>query len=218
MVDVTQQIESVRRIVADREVDGAPVKAVTVSQTYDVPVTDVWDAMTTPERIPRWLMPVTGDLRLGGSYQLEGNAGGTILECDAPHRLRVSWEYGGGVSWVTVTLTPDGPERATVEIEHLAPVDEHWDEFGPGAAGIGWDSILLALALHLSGGSLGGPAEAAAWSASAEGLEFMRASGEEWCAAHVAAGEPEPAARAAADRSITAYTAPPEAVEAPQQQ
>jgi hypothetical protein len=171
--------------------------------------------MTTAERIPRWLLPVTGDLRPGGSYQLEGNAGGTILECEAPHRLRVTWEYGGGMSWVTATLSPEGAGRTTVEIEHVTPVDEHWEQFGPGAVGIGWDSTVLGLALHLSGGELGGPEEAVAWSVSPEGLEFMRLSGEQWYAAHVAAGEPEQAARAAADRTITAYTTLPEQAEPP---
>ena len=33
-----------------------------------------------PDRIPRWIGgAVTGDLRLGGRYQIEGNASGEIL-------------------------------------------------------------------------------------------------------------------------------------------
>ena len=44
----------------------------------------MWDACTDPERIGRWFLPVSGDLRLGGRYQLEGNAGGEILRCEPP--------------------------------------------------------------------------------------------------------------------------------------
>jgi uncharacterized protein YndB with AHSA1/START domain len=50
---------------------------VTITQVYAAPVEDVWDACTNPARIPRWFLPVSGELRLGGRYQLEGNAGGT---------------------------------------------------------------------------------------------------------------------------------------------
>ena len=35
--------------------------------TYRRRIEDVWDACTTAERIGRWFLPVTGDLRLGGS-------------------------------------------------------------------------------------------------------------------------------------------------------
>lgn len=43
----------------------------------------MWDACTDPERIPRWFLPISGDLRLNGRYQLEGNAGGAITEAAA---------------------------------------------------------------------------------------------------------------------------------------
>ena len=48
----------------------------------------MWDAVTSAERIPRWFLPISGDLRLGGRYQLEGNAGGEVLECAPPARRR----------------------------------------------------------------------------------------------------------------------------------
>ena len=71
----------------------------TIGQTYDATVEEVWEACTTAERIPRWFLPVTGDLRLHGRYQLEGNAGGEILTCDPPNGFTATWEYGGDVSW-----------------------------------------------------------------------------------------------------------------------
>src|SRR6266567_1995164 len=113
---------------------------------------DVWDACTNPERIPRWFLPVSGELRLGGRYQLEGNAGGTIEGCDPPKSFFATWEYGGEVSWIEVRLTAEAADRTRLELEHIAHVsDERWAEFGPAAVGIGWDSAVLGLSLHLSG-------------------------------------------------------------------
>ncbi|MEU3767156.1 hypothetical protein AB0E55_19080 [Amycolatopsis keratiniphila] len=37
---------------------------------------------------------MTGDLRLGGSFALEGGEHVEILACDPPQRLRVSWLFG----------------------------------------------------------------------------------------------------------------------------
>ena len=59
-----------------------------ISAVYDTTLDDLWDACTNAERIPRWFLPVSGELRDGGRYQLEGNAGGTIERCDPPTRLR----------------------------------------------------------------------------------------------------------------------------------
>ena len=58
-------------------------------------------------RIPRWFLPLSGELRLGGRYQLPGNVGGENLTCDVPRHLAVTWEFGGGVSWVDVRLSKD---------------------------------------------------------------------------------------------------------------
>ena len=55
---------------------------------------DVWDAITSPERLVRWFLPISGDLRVGGRYQLEGNAGGEIVRCDRPSEIGLTWEIG----------------------------------------------------------------------------------------------------------------------------
>src|SRR3990170_3669274 len=83
--------------------DGEELRLLTVRRTYDATAEDVWDALTTRERIPRWMLPITGDLEVGGRFQLEGNAGGEILACDRPERLSITWEYGGQISWVDVS-------------------------------------------------------------------------------------------------------------------
>ncbi len=199
------RLDTVTRTVTNGERDGIPTKSVTLSQAYPVGVHELWDAVTDGERISRWLMPITGDLRLGGHYQLEGNAGGTIEECVPAERLAVTWEYGGEVSWVVARLTGDDTS-SSLHVEHVAHVDdERWGQFGPGAVGIGWDMMLLGLTLHLSSGVGMTPEEGAAWTATDDGRAFMRGSGKAWCEAQVASGEDEVAAREASERCLTAY-------------
>ncbi|HET7799665.1 MAG TPA: SRPBCC domain-containing protein [Humibacillus xanthopallidus] len=199
------RLGTVDRMVASGSRDGADTKTVTVSQSYPVGIDDLWSAVTDSERISRWLMPISGDLRLGGHYQLEGNAGGTIEECVPRERIAVTWEFAGEVSWVVATLS-GGHTESALRVEHVAHVDaQRWEEYGPGAVGIGWDSMLLGLTLHLESGSGMDREEAAAWVASDDGRAFMRGSGDAWCRAQVDAGEDEAAARAAADRCIAAY-------------
>jgi uncharacterized protein YndB with AHSA1/START domain len=210
MIDVTHEISSVQRSIGARTLAAGEARVLTIARTYDADIDDVWDAMTSAERIPRWFLPVSGDLRVGGRYQLEGNAGGTVERCDPPKGFAATWEYGGEVSWIEVRLS--AAEHGTrFELEHTAHVDdERWAEYGPGAVGIGWDSAILGLALHLVDGADIVLEYDAAWMASDEARTFMTLSSEEWYAASVAAGTDPAAARAAADRCTAAYTAAPE--------
>ena len=61
--------------------DGAPTKIAIARRIYPADQADLWDALTNADRIPRWFLPVSGDLRVGGRYQLEGNAGGVVERC-----------------------------------------------------------------------------------------------------------------------------------------
>ncbi|PRX46125.1 uncharacterized protein YndB with AHSA1/START domain [Prauserella shujinwangii] len=209
MIDVRHQISAVRRQLGSRTLEAGEARVLSVSQVYDTTVEDLWDAVTTPERIARWFMPVSGDLRLHGRFQLEGNASGTIERCDPPKSFAATWEYGGEVSWIEVRLSADDG-KARFELEHTAHVsDELWAQFGPGAVGIGWDMALMGLALHVAGAPQVDPQESAAWTMSDEGRRFLTESGERWYEANVGAGTDPAEARAAADRVVAAYTAPP---------
>ncbi|MFG2052864.1 SRPBCC family protein [Micromonospora sp. NPDC048930] len=211
MIDVTGQISAVERRIGNRTLPAGEARVQTISRTYDAPVEDVWDACTNAERIPRWFMPVSGELKLGGRYQLEGNAGGTIERCDPPHSFAATWEYGGEVSWIEVRLTEAGAGRTRFELEHVAHVDDQrWAEFGPGATGVGWELGLLGLASHLAADGSGvSPDQAAAWMGSEEGRRFVALSSEGWAEASVAAGTPADEARAAGDRVTAFYTGTP---------
>jgi len=211
MIDTTNQIDQVDRAVSTRNLDSGEAKVATISQSYDTTVEDLWDACTNIERIPRWLMPITGELRLGGRYQLEGNAGGVVESCDRPEHFSATWEFGGEVSWIDVKLASTATGRAKLTVEHIAHVDaERWAQYGPSAVGIGWDSMFLGLALHLSSGAAMDPAEAMSWMASDDGKKFMRASSQRWCDAEILDGADPAAAQVAADRTYAAYTGQPE--------
>ena len=214
MIDVKHQINEVRREVGTKVLEAGEARVVTISQTYEGSLDDVWHACTNPERIPRWFLPVSGDLRLGGRYQLEGNAGGTIERCDPPNSFAATWEFGGEISWIEVRLAEQPDGRIRFELEHVAHVaDERWAQFGPGAVGVGWDLALVGLARHMSGGAPMDPQQGAAWAGSDEGREFISLSSEQWCQASIAAGTPVAEAQAAAARTTAFYTGtepPPE--------
>jgi uncharacterized protein YndB with AHSA1/START domain len=210
MIDVVHEINAIHRQVGGRTVEAGEERTVTLSRTYDAPIDDVWDACTNPERIPRWFLPVSGELRVGGRYQLEGNAGGTITSCDAPHRFEATWEFDGNVTWIAVSLAAvEGDEgRTRFSLAHSAIVNDHWGQYGPGAVGVGWDLGLMGLTLHLaSGGDAVDSAEVFAWQSSADGLRFMALSSDGWRDAHVASEVVSvEEATAQADRTLAAYT------------
>ncbi|MEV4305285.1 SRPBCC family protein [Nonomuraea sp. NPDC049624] len=202
-MDSLDEISRIRRELTDGE-----RKTVTLARHYDAEVADVWDACTDAERIARWFMPVSGDLRLGGTYQLEGNAGGEILACEPPSYLRVSWLFGPdpGFSEVEVRLSAEG-EGTRFELRHTAEVPpEMWGRFGPGAVGVGWDLGLLGLRLHLSGLPM---PDKAGFELTADGRRYITASSRAWGAAFAAAGAP-PEAAAAAVAATTAFYLPTE--------
>lgn len=205
-VDVDGQIEAVARGLDTRERDGRKTLVSTISQRYDTTVEDLWEACTSAERLPRWFGPVSGDLRLGGGYQVEDNAGGTIETCEPPRSFSATWEYGGGVSWIAVRVDPEG-DGARLTLEHTAHADAEaafWEQFGPGATGVGWDLALVGLAQHLHAGA-DMPQEADGWEKTDEGHRFITASSAHWAEASVASGTPRAKAEAARDRTTAFF-------------
>jgi uncharacterized protein YndB with AHSA1/START domain len=210
VINASEQINAVRRVVGGRTLAAGEARVATVSQTYNAGIDDVWDACTNPERLPRWFLPISGDLRVGGHYQLQGNAGGTVERCEAPNSFGATWEYGGDVSWIEVRLarTPDGGTLFT--LEHTGSVDDaKWAEFGPGAIGVGWDMTLTGLAMYLASGEPNDADRFMAWMMSDDGKQFLTSSSLRWRDANIEAGTDPDAANAAAERTTAAYTAVP---------
>jgi uncharacterized protein YndB with AHSA1/START domain len=207
VIEVVEQINCVERRVGRRTFGAGEARTVVITRTYDAALEDVWDACTNPERIPRWFLPVSGELHVGGRYQLEGNAGGKIERCDPPHSFAATWDFGANVAWIELRLSDVGEGRTRFELSHIAPGDdEHWAQYGPGAVGVGWELALVGLARHIASGVALDPAAAAAWGASEEGREFVALSSRAWGDAAIESGEDAAGARAAAERTAAFYT------------
>ncbi|MCK2238530.1 MULTISPECIES: SRPBCC family protein [unclassified Crossiella] len=176
MIDIAQQLAAIHRAVGNRTLDESDVVAVTLRREYEAEIADVWDAVTDPDRVRRWFLPLSGDLREGGAFQLEGNAGGDILTCQAPRLLKVT--FGGPVSLVTLTLTEGGkPETTVLELDHTVPKEMAGSGAGALYVGPGWDGAFLGLALYLAGERTEDPVAAAN---STEGQTFSLGSVRAW--------------------------------------
>jgi uncharacterized protein YndB with AHSA1/START domain len=206
MIDVPHQMNRTRRSVGDRVLEVGEAHVVTIGQAYPTDAADLWDALTNSERIPRWFLPVSGDLRVGGRYQLQGNAGGTVLSCDPPREFTATWRFNGAVSWIEVRVFDDGVDQSRFELAHIARADDDiWRQYGPGAVGIGWELGMCGLAVHLRTGAVVDPARFEKWSMGEDGKRFVTEAADGWGQAAVAAGLDPEWSRAAAERSRAFY-------------
>ena len=204
--DISTLIGAVKREVRELTYQGKPAAMVVASRCFDTTIEDLWDAITNAERLPRWFSKVLGELKLGGRYQVEGNAGGTITRCEPPRELALTWEFGGDTSWVNVSLSEEG-EGTRLELQHIAHPGPHWDQFGPGAVGVGWELGLMGLARYIENPAAEKPPEAdPAWIASDEAKRFMRMSSDGWARAAIASGVSEATALARAERTRACYS------------
>ena len=204
-LDVENHLDAVERSVSSPERDGQPARSVTLTRSYATTVEDLWDAVTNSERIPRWFLPVSGELEYGGRYQLEGNAGGEITACEPLSHFALTWEFGEDVSWVEARFSEDGAGSARLTLTHTAYLSEHWSEYGPGAVGVGWELGLMGLAIYIAQPAEPMPDEVD-FATSPDGKAFISGSSEMWAQAALDAGAEPDAARAAARRTTAFYT------------
>ncbi len=97
----------------------APSQTATIAFEFDLPhaPAKVWRALTEPELLAEWLLPVI-DLNLapGAAFTFrrdplpgwDGVVNCRVLEVDGPRKLRYSWVVGDMDTVVTFTLTPWG--------------------------------------------------------------------------------------------------------------
>ncbi|MCG8918329.1 SRPBCC family protein [Actinokineospora sp. PR83] len=202
MIDIAHQLAAVHRAVSAVDSPSGEVVGVVLRRRYDAAVEDVWDAVTDPGRLARWFLPISGDLRVGGAFQLDGSAGGEIQVCEAPALLQVT--FGGPTSVVRLRLT--GNDGATdLELEHTVPIEIAGSGAGALYVGPGWDEAFKALALFFDGALAEDPIAA---SNSVEGQEFCRGSIEAWVAVVEASGTASAAEVAAATEAAMAQFAP----------
>jgi uncharacterized protein YndB with AHSA1/START domain len=198
MIDIAQQISAIsRQVAADTQ-----TATVTLQRRYAAAVEDVWDAITDPDRVRRWFLPLSGELRPGGSFQLEGHVGGEIISCEPPGHLAVT--FGGETSLVDVRLSADG-EQTLLILEHSVPLSLAGSAAGALYVGPGWDGALMGVALYLDGQVAEDPVAAAN---SPEAQQFCVESIDVWTAAVEATGSAEAEAIAAGRQAALAQYAP----------
>ena len=207
--NVKENLDAVERSVSSLERDGQLAHAVILSRGYATTVQDLWDAVTNADRIPGWFLPITGKLELGGRFQLEGNAGGSITACQPPSHYAITWEFGGDVSWVDVRVADDGGGQARLTVTHTFHHSGHWETYGPGATGVGFEMGLLGLYMHLTDPDQPKP-DPMEFAMSADGKALLTGSSQAWGDADLAAGTDPALARAAAARTAAFYTGEPE--------
>ncbi|WP_217518286.1 hypothetical protein [Streptomyces lunaelactis] len=62
MIGFVDRINAARREVGNHPVATGEGRSLLLRRSYDASIEDVWNACTDPDRISRWLAPVTGDL------------------------------------------------------------------------------------------------------------------------------------------------------------
>lgn len=205
MIDIRNQLDAIQREVTEQQTDAGEAVSVLLRRSYDSPIEDVWDAVTDPDRIARWLYPVSGELGVGGTFQLEGNAGGEILGCDPPSLLKVT--FGGPTSIVEVRLSEDDGGDTLLELEHTVPIEMAGSGAGALFVGPGWDGALMSLGLFLQGEVADDPVAAAN---SPEALEFSKQSVDVWTKVVETSGTADDGQVAAAREMSLAQFAPEE--------
>jgi uncharacterized protein YndB with AHSA1/START domain len=183
VIDIVNHINATQREIGNQAVATGEGRSVLLRRVYDAPIEDVWNACTDPERLGRWLGPVEGDLRVGGTFQLKDNAGGEILRCEKPRLIKVTWVFGEGMPTEVEVRLAHGDDGGTVfELEHASPaqiVDELLRTYGPGGTiglGCGWDLTLLGLDNYLRGVRF----DPATWQDTPQAREFAIRSCHAW--------------------------------------
>lgn len=190
MTDITDWLDRTSREVGRRPTPEGQARVLLLRRHCPAPVPEVWDACTEPDHLKRWFRPVTGDLRLGGSFHFDDRTGGEILRCEPPSLLGVTWGYGKEASSeVILRLAPGEGDTTALELEHGplpdevsvngSTVDPVVQDAPAGAFGLGarWEMVLHFLERYLRGEPTEDPAQ---WEASAAGQEFGRRGADAW--------------------------------------
>jgi uncharacterized protein YndB with AHSA1/START domain len=127
---------------------------VRMEEVYDTRVSDLWAAVTEPERLARWVAQVSGDLHLGGQFHATFTSGwdgpGRVEVCEPPHRLIATMSPDSDdETLIEVTLADEeGRTRLVIE-ERGIPLTEI------AAHGAGWQAHVEDLSAHLAGRDAG---------------------------------------------------------------
>lgn len=180
--------------------------AATVSICIPIPLSDkdLWTKFTDPEQLSECFLPVSGDLKVGGTYAFEGNARGSIIACEPFSKISVTWEMAGTVSWLDLQIQSLQDSQCELTLSHTSPTNPHWDQYGAGATGVGWETALLGFRMLVSQPDAPRMDELA-FVTSDEGTSFIESCCEGWVNASVSAGIDRQTAESAAHQTSAFY-------------
>lgn len=122
-------------------------------EIYPTDVDDLWQAVTDRDRLARWMADYSGDLRLGGTWEVASDddgpwARGTVTACDAPRSFTTTWHATGEEpTELVVRLEPaDGGTRLVLAHDGIRSI----------FYGAGWQTYLERLADAIVGREVGG--------------------------------------------------------------
>jgi uncharacterized protein YndB with AHSA1/START domain len=143
---------------------------VRVEDVYETGIADLWAACTTPDRLARWVAQVSGDLRVGGSFEAvftsTWSGSGRVEACEAPHHLLLTMEPGTDEeAQIEAWLSEEGDRTRLVVEERGLPLE------GLHFYGAGWQVHLEDLGRALD---LDGPAHPGGWSAAEPSASWER--------------------------------------------
>jgi uncharacterized protein YndB with AHSA1/START domain len=123
--------------------------AVRFERRYDADPEQLWAALTDPDRVARWLAPVSGDLIVGGEVRIDFGGGARavalIRSCDPPRTLVLEWVFPDGLPTpLRVELRRDGDFTVLVldhahfpasPVEYAAAWQVHLDQLAAELVG-----------------------------------------------------------------------------------
>ncbi|QEO15363.1 hypothetical protein FLP10_13700 [Agromyces intestinalis] len=117
-----------------------------LEERYATDVDELWQAITDPGRLARFMATYRGEFRVGGTWEAIGSSGdvycvGVVQVCDPPRGFTTTWQVRGEhETRLEVRLVPDGGGTRLV-LRHDGISDT---EYGPG-----WHVYLEALGRYL---------------------------------------------------------------------
>ena len=129
-------------------------RGVRFERRYDASPSEVWAALTEPDRLARWFAQAELELRVGGRYTLRFDpdddtqqVNGEVLVLEPGRILELSWQHPEQPdSVVRFELEPEGDGTLLVLDHRSLPAKS-----APGLAG-GWHAHLDSLGAHLGEG------------------------------------------------------------------
>lgn len=123
--------------------------SVSFDRVYQTTADDLWEAVTDPDRLERWMARVTGDLREGGTFTIHFDDNDTaqcrIESCSPRERFVWIWPHESSESQVEVEVVPDG-DAARLRLVHSRLTQTQAPEYAAG-----WDVYLRRLTDDIAG-------------------------------------------------------------------